>query len=125
MAKLTLLLVSVTSAFVFGVVGWPAAGDRVPGKQWTDKFAIDESELGPTSRNPYFVLEPGNQCVHEDNEHGKPTDLMIAVLNETREIDHVETPVLEERETENGQLIMRPLRGQIDRLESTPVVGGM
>jgi hypothetical protein len=105
MAKLSLVLLGATSALILGAIGLPAAEDQAPKKLWTEKFPVDAGELGPTGRNPYFVLEPGYRCVYEGQEHGKPADLTITVLDETRQIDHVETRVVEERETENGQLV--------------------
>src|SRR5262245_44318846 len=28
-------------------------------RTWTDTFAVESGELGPTGRNPFFILEPG------------------------------------------------------------------
>src|SRR5262249_51522513 len=32
---------------------------------WTTEFAVDRKDLGPTGRNPYFILEPGYTLVLE------------------------------------------------------------
>lgn len=66
---------------------------------WTASFAAEPGDLGPTGRNPFFVLEPGYQLTLEDPK----TRLVITVQNETRSIDGVETRIVEERETENDQ----------------------
>jgi hypothetical protein len=68
---------------------------------WTTHFAPDPADLAATGRNPYFVLEPGYTLVLEDGDDR----LVITVLDETRTIDGVETRVVEERESEAGQLV--------------------
>src|SRR5713101_6366401 len=69
--------------------------------EWTSRFLMEGDELVSIGRNPYFILEPGYQLVLE----GGGTQLIITVLNETKMVDGVETRVVEERETKNGQLI--------------------
>jgi hypothetical protein len=68
---------------------------------WTAEFQVEPGELLATGRNPYFVLEPGYQLVLE----GRGEQLTITVLDETKMVDSVETRVIEERETKNGQLV--------------------
>lgn len=68
---------------------------------WTDDFPVEPGELGPTGRNPYFILEPGYFLIlRKGNE-----ELTITVLDETKKVDGVETRVVEERETKNGKII--------------------
>src|SRR2546425_9814289 len=69
--------------------------------EWTSHFLMEGDELVSVGRNPYFILEPGYQLVLE----GGGTQLIITVLSETKMCDGVETRVVEERETKNGQLI--------------------
>src|SRR5216117_3642849 len=69
--------------------------------EWTSHFVMEGDELVSIGRNRYFILEPGYQMVLE----GGGTQLIITVLNETKMVDGVETRVVEERETKNGQLI--------------------
>ena len=62
---------------------------------------MEPGELGPTGRNPYFILEPGYFLVlRKGNE-----ELTITVLDETKKVDGVETRVVEEKETKNGKLV--------------------
>ena len=68
---------------------------------WTSRFAVDPADLAATGRNPWFVLEPGYSLTLEDGDE----QLVITVLDETRTIDGVETRVVEERESEAGQLV--------------------
>jgi hypothetical protein len=54
----------------------------------------------PNGKNDYFILEPGYQLVLEHDAE----KLEVTVLNETRKIGDVETRIVEERETVNGEL---------------------
>lgn len=92
-----LFVILITSAAGFALSQTGGGDDRL----WTSKFSVERSELATTGRNPYFILEPGYQLVLE-NGSGR---LTISVLNETKTVDNVETRVVEERETKNGQLV--------------------
>jgi len=70
-------------------------------RPFTDTFLVDEKDLATTGRNPYFILEPGYQLVLENKK--KKEVLVITVLEETKKIGGVETRVIEERETVDGQ----------------------
>ena len=93
----------VTLLFCATTVAAPAAESR-PAKGFTDTFDIDKADLASTGRNLYFVLEPGFQRVLAGKEGGKATVLTITVLNETKVVDGVETRVVEEKETANGEM---------------------
>ncbi len=69
--------------------------------QWSNDFSAEKDALTSTGRNSFFILEPGYQLVLE---HDKER-LVITVLNETKVVDGVETRVVEERETNDGQVI--------------------
>jgi len=86
------LILVIGMLFVAGCAGSSA---------WTSQFLIEGDELVSIGRNPYFILEPGYQLVLA----GGGAQLIITVLNETKRVDGVETRVVEERETKNGQLI--------------------
>jgi hypothetical protein len=64
-------------------------------------FSVDKTSLSSTGRGAYFILEPG-YTLHMQS--GKDT-LIITVLDETKVVDGVATRVVEERETEGGQLV--------------------
>jgi hypothetical protein len=72
---------------------------------WTTTFAVDEADLSPTGRNPYFILEPGHQLDLEGREDGEPVTLTITVLDQTKRVGNVTCRVVEERETKGGQVI--------------------
>jgi hypothetical protein len=67
---------------------------------WRDTFPVDRSALSDAGINPYFILEPGYRLTFT---HGKDT-LIVTVLEETKMVDGVKTRIVEERETEGGNL---------------------
>lgn len=78
---------------------------RAADKEFASKFIVAADEWSSTCSNSYFILEPGYTLVLEGKEDGKMTVLTITVLDETLKVDGVETRVVEERETVNGQLV--------------------
>jgi hypothetical protein len=68
-------------------------------------FDLDDCTMSSSGSNSYFVLQPGYQLTLEGQEDGDRVLLILAVLNETKIVDGVETRVVEERESENGELI--------------------
>jgi len=66
--------------------------------RWTRDFGVENSELSPTGRNPYFILEPGYQLTLRDGG----SQLVITVLGDTKPVAGVTTRVVEERETKDG-----------------------
>src|SRR4030095_10182284 len=71
-------------------------------RKFTDTFLVDEKDLAPNGKNPYFILEPGYYLVLEGP--GKK-QLTVTVLDETKKVGGVETRVVEERETEDGKVV--------------------
>ena len=76
-------------------------GQGEPDAAWTQDFPVEPGELVSTGRKPFFVLEPGYTLVLEDDEDR----LVVTVLDETRQVAGIETRVVEERESEDGQLV--------------------
>ena len=91
-----IVLASVLTAVTAAVAG--------PKSSFTDTFAVDKADLASTGTNRFFVLSPGHQSVLEGRNRGKPVTLTVSVLAETKLVDGVETRVVEERETIDGQL---------------------
>jgi len=88
------------SLWLFAVhllTGVPPARDQ----DWMSRFDVSSSELGPTGRNDFFILEPGHTSTYESGSER----LVISVLADTRQVDGVTTRVVEERETKGGRLI--------------------
>jgi hypothetical protein len=78
------------------------SAEKIPDQDlWTAEFSVEKDELKSTGRNPYFILEPGYELILE----GGGNRLVITVLDETKTVDGVETRIVEERETEMGELV--------------------
>ena len=101
MRKSAWISVSIVIAGAAGLTGFGTAGQEAAGDGWTSTFPLDRAELSSTGSNPYFVLEPGYQLEFE----GDGAHLVISVLDETKVVDGVETRVVEERESEDGELV--------------------
>jgi hypothetical protein len=74
---------------------------RAEDAAWRRSFDVDRKNLGPVGSNPYFPLTPGLRIHLSD---GSET-VVFSVLDETKVVDGVETRVVEERETEDGELV--------------------
>jgi hypothetical protein len=77
-----------------------AAAPSQNNKEWQTTFSADKKNLGVEGSNPYFILTPGYQLSYV---HKNDTET-VTVLHETRMIDGVTTRVVEDRETQNGNL---------------------
>jgi hypothetical protein len=74
---------------------------RADDAEWRRSFDVDKKNLGPVGSNPFFPLTPGLKIHLSD---GSET-VVFSVLDETKVVDGVETRVVEERETEDGELV--------------------
>ena len=72
---------------------------------FTDFFQIERCTFATTGHNPYFILVPGHRLELEGKDRSGIVHLTITVLNETLTVGGVKTRVVEERETEDGQLV--------------------
>ena len=68
---------------------------------WRRSFEVDRKNLGTEGRNPYFPLTPGLKIHLSDGEE----TVVFSVLDETKVVDGVVTRVVEEYETEKGELV--------------------
>ncbi len=83
-----------------------AAGSHSGGsKQWTKEFLEAPCVWSSNGISAYFVLQPGYRQVLEGREGRDSIHLEITVLDETRTVKGVETRVIEERESANGELV--------------------
>ncbi len=98
------LCTSLTIVAVLLIVGAgrPAADDDRKSELRTS-FSVDKSDLGPSGKNPYIVLQPGYRLRYK----GSDSTLTSTVLDDTKKIDGVETRIIEEREVADGQLVER------------------
>jgi hypothetical protein len=97
------ILTIVLTLMVSGCALTQAADTASPDveSEWLDEFDLSNFNLVPTGRNQFFILEPGFQLIL----NGGNETLLITALDETVEIDGVETRVVEEREWKNGELV--------------------
>lgn len=72
-----------------------------PGSSWSTELTVAKGDLASNGRNPYFILEPGYKLILE----GGDARTTITVTDETRIIDGVETRVVEDCQTHDGELI--------------------
>jgi hypothetical protein len=72
--------------------------------EYTSSFRAEDCTFTSTGRNPFFILEPNYQLVLSGGEAGEVAQVIITVLNETRDVNGTETRVVEERETLGGEL---------------------
>ncbi len=72
---------------------------------WTETLTNSVEAFTNTGRNVYFILEPGHQLTLAGQENGKATELIITVLDETLEVNGVQTRVVEERESADDKLV--------------------
>jgi hypothetical protein len=72
---------------------------------WQPTLTPMEEPLTNIGHNAYFILQPGYQLVFAGKENGKPTELVITVLDDTQDIGGVQTRVVEERESVGGKLV--------------------
>ena len=72
--------------------------------EFTSDFSWDECSFSTTGSNSFFILEPGYQLTLKGKEKGEEAELVITVLNETKMVNGIETRVVEERESVNGEL---------------------
>lgn len=93
----------VTAVLMAGIALPDAASARRA--VFTDEFQIERCTFATTGRNPYFPLVPGHRLELEGQEKGTVMHLTLTVLEDTLTVDGVETRVVEERETENGELV--------------------
>ena len=80
-------------------------GAEEPDVTWTESFNIEDCNFSSTGRNNYFILEPGYQLILEGEEDGETLTLNVTVLDETKMIGSIETRVVLETETLNGELV--------------------
>jgi hypothetical protein len=107
MTKRWTLTISAAMLLVAGALSRGTQA-RTAGKEtvrWTDNFQSPACVWSSTGHNDFFMLEPGDQATFEGREGSETVKLVITVLNDTKRIGGVDTRVVEERETHNGELV--------------------
>jgi hypothetical protein len=95
-------------AFLAALATIPASASAYTGtvnsEGWVDSFDLDACEFSAEGECRYFFLRPGYKLTLQGEEDGELVELIVTVLNETRVVDGVETRVVEEYETVDGEL---------------------
>lgn len=78
--------------------------DSQPGKKFQEFFNLENRNLCATGKNKFFILQPGYQLVLEGKKGKEKVKLIITVLNETKKVEGVETRIVEEISTVDGEL---------------------
>jgi hypothetical protein len=73
--------------------------------EYTALFRAEDCTFSSTGRNPFFILEPNYQLVLAGGDASEAAEVIITVLNETRQVNGTETRVIEERESIDGELV--------------------
>jgi hypothetical protein len=68
---------------------------------WKSSFDLQSCNFESTGANSYFILEPGHELILENDGEGQDSEqlqLVITVLNETKNVNGTETRIVEERQ---------------------------
>ncbi len=80
-------------------------GSPTNNQEWQDTFNLENCDFSSNGANSYFILEPGYQLILEGEEDGAKIQLKITVLNEMKIVNGTEASVVEEIETEDGEIV--------------------
>ena len=75
------------------------------GGQFTKDFFLDQCTFDTKGENLFFILQPGYRLILAGEEDGEEVQVVITVTDRTRWIGGVETRVVLERETADGELV--------------------
>ncbi|NOJ27402.1 MAG: hypothetical protein DA330_05265 [Nitrososphaera sp.] len=98
-ARLPAAIVTALSIIAMPVLAYANHDD------WQHDFATQDCDFSSTGRSDYFILEPGAQLVLEQRDGRDKVQLAVTVLDETKIVDGIETRVVEEKESENGEIV--------------------
>jgi hypothetical protein len=74
-------------------------------EEFQDEFNLEDCTMSSTGRNDYFFLEPGYRLTLEGEEDMEMVQLILTVLSETKVANGIETRIVEERESVDGELV--------------------
>lgn len=106
--KRTIGTAALIAAILIAVPAWSQEG------AFTTDFRIEDCTFSSSGSNPFFSLEPGHRLVLSGEDDGEELVVEITVLPKKRTISfvtergkrlRVETRVVEERETEDDELV--------------------
>ncbi len=93
-------------ASIPGVDAWAQSTNEITANGARSKYTktFPPEEYSTTGENPYFILKPGHFLELKGKEDKEKIELTITVLDEIVNVDGVDTRVVEERETIDGNL---------------------
>lgn len=97
----TCFLVLAALAFAPALAAKGGNAPKVKKGQYSTQFFPTECQFESEGANSFFILQPGYRLVLE----GESTQVIITVLDETEVVDGVVTRVVEERESEDGEIV--------------------
>jgi hypothetical protein len=95
---------SLSILLLFGLIN-VFGQNKVEKENFTESFNLEKCNFLTTGSNQYFILEPGYQLQLQGIEGKDTVRLLITVLNETKKVGDIETRIVEEHESVNGQVI--------------------
>ena len=72
---------------------------------FTDDFFLEDCHFSSTGSNRFFVLQPGYKSVLAGVEDGEKVVLTVTVTDKTKIVDGVQTRVVVEKETHDGEVV--------------------
>ena len=112
-SRITAFLLASVAATIFA--GTLASGQTGPVSEdavernndigFTEEFFLEDCDFSTTGSNRFFVLEPGYRLLLTGEDEGAEVELEITVLDKTKKVDGITTRVVEERESEDGELV--------------------
>jgi hypothetical protein len=85
---------------------WDCSVDDSGEEEFTDEFFIEDCTFANTGSHPFYLaLEPGTQLMFAGEDDGELVELRISVLEDTEMVDGVETRVVEEYESVEGEVV--------------------
>jgi hypothetical protein len=104
MKKLIIFLIAFVTCIVPNITN-AQNKNKTETSLFTEPRIQDNSQFQSVGKNDYFILEPGYQLILEGKEGKDLTRLVITVLNDTRKIGNIETRIVEENESVNGNTV--------------------
>jgi hypothetical protein len=105
-AKKVLALSAVLATLLVAVFANGPVALAGTGGGYTDRFFLGDCDFTSRGSNRFFILEPNYRLILKGEEKdGAQVEVVITVLSKTKVVDGVQTRVVEERESHDGELV--------------------
>lgn len=110
--KRFLVSLAIVLMGIAAVTGCQSTNKQLPKKpsirkasgNFTDTFTVKKADFSPNGTNSFFILEPGYSILLKGTDEGKPATEETKVLNETKIVDGVQTRIVKETHTLDGEV---------------------